>query len=65
MSSFEIALLVVLIWLCTYAFLDRICKCIEACANQKTTEKAWNSYIRGVGDGLKQAGMSEKSMKNG
>lgn len=35
MTSFEIGILVFLIYLCVYSLINRICKCIESCAMSK------------------------------
>lgn len=36
MNSFEIGLLSVVIFVCVYTLIDRICKCIEQCALGKS-----------------------------
>ena len=39
MIAFQQALLIVLIFICTYTLIDRICKCIEHCATAKAYGK--------------------------
>lgn len=39
MSSFEIGLLSVVIFVCVYALVDRVCKCIEQCALGKSYQE--------------------------
>lgn len=39
MTAFQQALLIVIIFICAYALIDRICKCIEHCATAKAYSK--------------------------
>ena len=39
MSSFEIGLLSILIFFCTFTIINRICTCIENCARSKAIGK--------------------------
>lgn len=39
MTAFQQALLIVIIFICTYTLIDRICKCIEHCATVRAFGK--------------------------
>ena len=39
MIAFQQVLLIVLIFICTYTLIDRLCKCIEHCATAKAYSK--------------------------
>lgn len=39
MTAFQQALLIVILFICAYTLIDRICKCIEQCATAKAYSK--------------------------
>lgn len=60
MTAFQQALLIVIIFICTYAPIDRICKCIEHCA----TTKAYSNQHTVVNN-LAEAGYETKNKESG
>lgn len=42
MTSFEIGLIIVVIYICLYGLVNRICKCVEACMLGKT----YNTFLK-------------------
>lgn len=45
MTLFQIVIVSLIIYICTYALIDRICKCVEHCA----TNKAFSRYLDSKG----------------
>lgn len=60
MTTFQQALLIIIIFICTYTLIDRICKCIEHCA---TTKAYSNQYT--VVNNLAEAGHETKNKEAG
>lgn len=50
MGLVEMLLLATGIWICVYSLVERICKCIEYCANAKAFAA---SFSKGVPMGMK------------
>lgn len=48
MNAVAIALLTILVYICIYSLIDRICKCVEHCATAKGFSKAVESTSRAV-----------------
>ena len=55
MELFKIAIFVVIVFICTFTIIDRICKCFEQCA----MSKAYGKYI-----GKQNAYCFEKELAN-
>ena len=40
LSPIILAILIVIVFICLYALIDRVCKCVEHCATAKSFTKA-------------------------
>ena len=43
MNSIELGILIILVYLCVYALINRICKCVEYCAMARSYDNKVNA----------------------